>query len=110
MIKTLAEQANLLDKPEQPWQKLRREVEEHQMSDHSTETRLSALENKLHQIELSLSRQLEALTAAYQGMAKALDQLVGRAEFLPVKYIVYGVTGSVVAGAVGAIVSRMLMK
>jgi hypothetical protein len=107
VIKTLAEQANLLTKPELPWQRLRREVEENQMVD-IPEDRLRAVEKKLQELEVSLVRQLEALTAAYQHIASALDQLVTKGEFAPIKLIVYGMTACVIAGAVGAVLSRLL--
>lgn len=69
--------------------------------------RMGTLESRFNVLEVSMVRQLEALTAAYQHMAKALDTLVTRSEFDPVKLLVYGISGCILAGAVGAFVVKV---
>lgn len=47
--------------------------------------RVEHIEKKLSSLEVSLVRQLEALTVAYQHMARSLDQVVTRSEFVPLQ-------------------------
>lgn len=87
-----------LPKPDAAWQQLQRQVRDANDGRTDAEFRISQLEARLHALEVNLVRQLEALTAAYQNMAKSLDLLVTRHEFDPLRLVVYGLCAIMLVG------------
>jgi hemoglobin-like flavoprotein len=53
---------------------------------------------------------IAALAERIEHMQETIDKLVTRHEFDPVKMLVYGLVGSVLAGAVGALLSKIFVK
>lgn len=54
--------------------------------------------------------QIKILTAQVDALQLIITTLVTRPEFTPVKLIVYGLVGSLLAGVVGALLSKILTK
>lgn len=69
----------------QSWESLRQRVDDQQTDADSVGRRLEHVEKKLNTLEVSLVKQLEALTVAYQHMSKSLDKLVTRSEIEPIQ-------------------------
>ena len=57
-----------------------------------------------------LEAQVESLKTTAAGLKEGIDKLVSKAEFAPVKLIVYGLCASVLTGVIGALLSRVLIK
>ena len=108
---------------EQPWERFRSNVAEHQrkseeqgMEDEADdrwgefERRLRHLENriesqgqKIQHMEVTIVGQLASLVAAYQLLAKNSDNYITRQEFDPVRWIAYG------SAAVGMILGLTIL-
>lgn len=105
---------------EQEWEKFRSRVGHTQsQSDdgHLIERRVLDLERRLNSVEIMLTARLEQMASHYQHMASVLDtmqktitQLVTRVEFAPIKFLVYALCASLLAGVVGAALSRLWIK
>ena len=94
---------------QQDGEKLRQSVKEHgEVS--PTEWRIRTLERKLGALELSVVKQLEQLTGAYQHIASTLDRMVEKAEFDPVKNLVYVLAICMATGLVAALFTRLVMR
>lgn len=57
-----------------------------------------------------LSTEVALLRQALNTLEETITRLVSRAEFAPVKLIAYGLAGSILAGVVGAILSKVLVR
>lgn len=53
---------------------------------------------------------IQALELQFEALKSIVATLVTRPEFTPVKLIVYGMVGSILAGVVGAILSKILIQ
>ena len=100
---------------EQPWEKLRQTVrisndapEGEAVS--SLEWRINHLERRLDTLESSLVKQLEQLTGAYQHVARAMDRMVERHEFEPIKHLVFVLCACMATGFVAALFTRAFMR
>ena len=93
---------------EQEWEKLRRAVNSPEVT--STEWRINTLERRFNVLEMSMVKQLEQLTGAYQHIATTLDRMVEKAEFNPVKNLVYLLAICMATGLVAALFTRLVMR
>lgn len=75
----------------------------------STQVLNSQMTSVLHNIEKLVTRvEYESLTRQLADMAKALEKLVTRHEFNPVRLLVFGMAGTLLAGIIGAVLSSVL--
>jgi hypothetical protein len=56
-----------------------------------------------------LKGKVQALEIQYDALKMIVATLVTRPEFIPVKLVVYGMVGSIMAGVVGALLSKILI-
>ncbi len=56
------------------------------------------------------SSDLAVLASKHEALNLLVSTLVTRPEFMPIKLIVYGLVGSILAGVVGALLSTILTK
>lgn len=75
---------------QQGWEQLRQSVAKQHQEGDSIERRVERLETRFGILEVSLGKQLEALTVAYQHIASALDRLVTKDRFDAVRMQVHG--------------------
>lgn len=99
-------------KEEQPWETLRTAVKNHndQGDLSSTEWRINNLERRFNTLESAMVKQLEQLTGAYTHICAALDKMVVRHEFEPIKNLVFALCACLVTGVVAALFTRIFMK
>jgi len=57
-----------------------------------------------------VENKVESLQQTVSTMKQNIEELVTRHEFAPVKLIVYGLAGSVFAGFIGAVLSKVFIK
>lgn len=85
--------------------------------DDETRKVIHDLRNALHELQLTNTRStadceksLLVMQAELKSLNEKLHQMVTRPEFTPVKLLVYGLTATVMSGAIGAILSKILIK
>ena len=97
----------MTDKTE--WEKLRQSVSEHTEIT-STEWRINNLERRFNTLESTMVKQLEQLTGAYAHICTALDRMVARHEFEPIRILVFALCACLVTGVVAALFTRVFMR
>lgn len=74
---------------------------------------LEKLEDSIKLVDSDLrdvAADVQVLKSQIDAVKEQFDKFVTRHEFTPVKLLVYGLTGSTLAGVVGAIMSKVLTK